>query len=208
MNRFCESPDQARPQPRIASVVLLLLVTSCGATDPPVPWNQSDIVRDLTADLRRYERLEGDLTGAEVLAWRRQVSESKPVEFPPSAPVPAPVQRARSDSVLLWARIGSADSTWILVQAYRDQENRWRRVVINRELRDPPPPLWPGETPDGTWHGIQRFTHPPASDEVCRFAAVAFLAPLGREWRTVAGSLQTITWTRLTGSPPTCKIVG
>lgn len=212
MNRSSESRAQTRPGRRIASVVLLLCVTSCWAGDPPAPWNQSDIVRDLTAELRQYEHLDGALTQAEVLAWRRPVSESKPVEFPPSAPVPAPVQRTRSDSVLLWARTGSgADSRWILIQAYRNpaQQNRWRRTVINRELRSPPPPLWPGETPDGTWHGLQRFDHAPTSEEVCGFARVEFLGMRWtREWRTVEGRIRESTWRRVTGAAPACRFGG
>ena len=210
MNRFSKSPAPTRPGRPIALVVLLLLVTSCRAGDPPVPWNQSDIVRDLTAELRRYERLEGDLTQVEVLAWRTQIRESKLAEFPPSASVPAPVQRTRSDSVLLCARVKTAaNSTWMLIHAYRrpDQENRWRRALINRELRSPPPPLWPGETPDGTWHGIQRFSHAPTSDEICHFAEVAFLNSMAPEWRTVSGALQTATWIRTTGAKPRCELV-
>ena len=195
---------------RIARFSLVLLVASCGATDPHVPWDKADIVREVTSDLRRFEHLTSDFTEVEVLAWRTQVAESKPIEFPPTAPVAAPVERTRSDSVLLWARIASkADSTWMVIQAYRAsyQENRWRRVVSNRELRYPPPPLWPGETPDGTWHGFQRFNRAPASDEICRFAEVAFLRPVRDDWRTVSGALQTTTWSRVTGARPACEIV-
>jgi len=199
-----------RPERRIVSVVLLLVVTSCRAPDTPVPWNQSDIVRDLTAELRRYERLNGDFVQMEVLAWRRQVSEPKPVEFPPSAPVAAPVQRSRSDSVLLWARIGTAaDSTWMLIQAYRapDQENRWSRALINRERSNLSSPLWPGETPDGSWPGIQKFSRAPTSEEVCEFARVAFLrARWTRELRTVDGRIRENTWRRVTGSAPACQL--
>jgi hypothetical protein len=193
----------------------LLLVMSCRAADPPIPWNKAGIVRDVTADLRTFEHLNVDFAQVEVLAWRQQQSEFSPnrFPFPRSAPVGAPVTKIHGDGVLLWARQGMSDeSGWALIQAYRApyrDDQSWHRAIINRDLSNPSTtPLWPGETPDRTWPGIQRLDHPPTSREICEFADVDFLrARVITDWQTVAAAMQTATWIRVAGAKPECEIV-
>jgi hypothetical protein len=81
--------------------------------------------------------------------------------------------------------------------------------MIFTYFKAPPPPLRPGETADGTWHGFNRYAKPPTSKEICEFASVSFLA-LGPEiredhWRIEkAGGVRLQSWRRVTGEEPAC----
>ena len=200
---------------RNALIAALLLVTSCRTGDQPVPWDKTEIVRDLTAELRRFEHVTADLADVEVLAWRRmeQKSNANPFPFPPNAPVAMPVERVHLDKVLLWARTDAADRfSWLLIHGYRApdaEDHSWHRGVIFRDLIQPSStPLWPGETPDRTWHGIQRLDHTPTSQEICAFADVDFLrARVIADWHTVSTAIQIGTWIPVAGTKPECEIV-
>lgn len=177
-----------------ATGLVLCLVVACGRTDPPVPWDMAQMVRELTSDFRRYERLTSDFDQTEVLAWRTCTAGA---EF----------FLGRGDTALLWGRTRTSvgASTWVLAQGYRLRSNDepWRRCLFNRNLIAPLTHLRPGEDADGTWHGIQRYDHPPTSGEVCEFAEVDFLAG-SNECRTVSAAIRRNAWHRVAGADPQC----
>ena len=167
------------------------------------------MVRELTAELRRFERVTSEARDVEVLAWRvteRVDERARPPGLPPVA------RRERSEGALVWGRFEAKDgvSEWLLIDAYRHDREAWRRSVINTEFMAPPPPLRPGETADGTWHGFNRYAKPPTSKEICEFASVSFLA-VSPEIRKVAsdigkraGGVRLQSWRRVTGEEPAC----
>lgn len=128
----------------VTLTALFVTASYCRPVDLPVPWDKADIARDVSADLREFERLNSDLAEVEVLAWRRTERECPdPFPFPTSAPIPAPPLTDRIDVVLLWGRLDAAPEqpAWALVQASRnprDMDSRWRRSLFNIEWRDPP----------------------------------------------------------------------
>jgi hypothetical protein len=189
-------------------LLVALLYAASRAGDARVPWDTTEMVRVLTAELRRFEGVTSKQRDVEVLAWRaiRRVHECA---APPGLP---PVTTGgRSDAALIWGRFEAKDGVqeWLLIDAFRDDRDVWRRSMIFTYFRAPPPPLRPGETAEGTWHGFKRYTKPPTSKEICEFASVSFLAvgPESREdyWRVEkAGGVRVQSWRRVTGEEPAC----
>jgi hypothetical protein len=183
-------PSRIRP-PVIAAI--LVLVASCGSSDPPPPWDTHQMVRELTSELRQFEGLTSDFDQTEVLAWRLDARGNKD----------------RVEIALLWGRTGPADTTtgWALVQGYRrpDGDNAWHRSLYYRELRSSLTHSRPGEDLDGTWHAYQRYDHAPTVREICDFAAVDFFnADRHAGYRRVSGELRTAAWFRVAGEQPRC----
>jgi hypothetical protein len=172
---------------------VLALATSCGPSDPPPPWDTDQMVRELTAELRRFERLTADFDQVEVLAWR----------------VDARDNNDRVEIALLWGRTAFSDATtgWASVQGYRrpDGDNTWHRSLYNRTLKSPLTHPRPGEDRDGTWHAYQRYDHAPTVHEICDFAAVDFFN-IDRHggYRRVSGELRNTAWLRAAGEQPRC----
>jgi hypothetical protein len=196
---------------RIGLTATLLFAGSCREQNPPLGWDTAPIARDVSADLRQFERLTSDFTNVEVLAWRRHERE-RPIRFPfpPNAPIGPPTLKDKVDVVLLWGRItGSGGSlVWALVQASRnpdDKDSTYRRSVFFRDWKVPPSDLRPGETSDGTWHAFQRYAHAPTSYEICEFANVDFLRAPPVDYRTTAARIQRNAWRRVAGTEPTCS---
>ena len=184
---------------------------TCRSVDLPVPWDKADMAREVSADLRKFERLNFDLAEVEVLAWRRTEREgSFPFPFPPNAPI-APRLKDKIDVVLLWGRLDTAPErlVWALIQAGRnpdDRNSKWRRSLFNIEWKDAPAHLRPGYTTDGTWHGFQLYTRPPTSSDICAFASVHFLPAPEGGYRTSAAAIERRTWRRVAGAEPTCGL--
>ena len=186
-----------------------LLCAACRAENARVPWDTTEMVRQLTAELRRFEGLTSEARDVEVLAWRAIQRVNERATAPGLPPVAI---RRRSESALLWGRFEAKDgaSEWLLIDAFRGDRDVWRRSLIFTEFKAPPPPLRPGETADGTWHGFNRYPKPPTSKEICEFASVSFLA-VGPEihadaWRIEkrAGGVHVRSWRHVTGEEPAC----
>ena len=177
-------------------------------TDPDAPWDRDDMIGEASAELRRFERIVLDGSTAEVLAWRT-IETSQILAAPPG--LPAVVLRRRSDGALLWARgeLRTGAAGWLLVEVFRHKREQWRRSLINREYSAPPASLRPGETADGTWHGVAEYAHPPTSREICDFAKVSFLAPNpalhDTTWHVKSGGgLRRQAWRWVAGDEPAC----
>jgi hypothetical protein len=188
----------------VAAIALLCAATSgsCSSADPSIPWDVPHMTRELTSELRQFEGLASDFQDVEVLGWRVEETEGKAA--PPVQP-----RRHRVEVALVWGHVGASavgPDTWALVEAYRHDEDRWRRSLIFRELRAPLPRLRPGETADGTWHGFQRYAKPPTSSETCEFARVHFLKAASAPRRRVSGGLRRNAWLRATGAEPACEL--
>ena len=56
----------------VTLTTLFVTASYCRSVDLPVPWDKADIARDVSADLRKFERLNSDL--AEVEKMRRRFS--------------------------------------------------------------------------------------------------------------------------------------
>ncbi len=196
-----------------SGLLIVLALSACAAGDPPVPWDTGEMTRELMIDLRRFEHITSDPREVEVLAWGTTV-QVKGHATPPGLP---PVARTgRLDAALLWGRFETKAGTseWLVIQASRGDEG-WVRQFINTEYMSPPRRLRPGERPDGTWPGFNRYTKPPTSKEVCDFASVSYLAvsppiatpknPRG-DWSVEkrAGAVRAHTWRRVTGDEPAC----
>jgi hypothetical protein len=188
--------------------LVLLLSAACTAADPSPPWEHNDMVREVSADLLRFEGIGLDVSTVEVLAWRT-IERSQVLASPPR--LPAVVIRRRSDAALLWARgeLRTGAAGWLLAEVFRPDGEQWSRALMFREYQKPPPSLRPGETADGTWHGVAEYTHPPTSREICEFASVSFLAT-GPELRSGAynvkttGALRRRAWRRIARDEPAC----
>ena len=175
----------------IVTVAAASLVAACRATDGPIPWDTSQMIRELTDNLRQFERL--NFTGTEVLGWRIDARDN----------------RFRVEIALLWGRTqaGSAQPAWGLVEGFRhpDDENRWQRSLFYRELKAPLTRLRPGESSDGTWHAFQRYDHAPTAQEICEFAGVEFLgASSDVRTRRLVQRLRQDAWMKVTGGKPPC----
>jgi hypothetical protein len=186
-----------------------LLCAACSAGDVRVPWDATEMMRELTAELRQFERVTSEPRDVEVLAWRviERVNERA------TAPgLPAIAIRRRSETALVWGRFEAKDgaSEWLLIEGFRHDGEVWVRSMIFTELKAPARPLRPGETADGTWHGFNRYAKPPTSTGICEFASVSFLAA----WREIrddlwrlekrAGDVRLESWRRVTGEEPAC----
>ena len=195
-----------RPRLLIAVALVVLSVPSCGLRDAPVPWDSSEIVRDVTNDLRNNKLLVSDLEGTEILAWHIARSTADYRD-------PIPLKRvSRLAVVLLWgrARVASDSAGWLLVEAYRWRpDERWQRPIVNIELSGPlRHPVRPGELPDGTLTGVQLYNHPPTSLDVCEFAAVQYLDVRRRRdwWQMEQSVVRKDAWIRVVGSEPACDM--
>jgi hypothetical protein len=158
----------------------MVLLTSCRPVDPQVPWDRELMVRELVADLRRFEGFTSDLAVHEVLAWRVDTHENDRVEIS-----------------LVWGRTTDdlATARWVLIQGFRRPggDNTWHRSLFHRYLKAPLTHPRPGEERDGTWHAFQIYEHAPTTREICDFAAVdifasAELGPSGRVSEAVQGA--------------------
>ena len=178
------------------SVAVGLTFASCAPRDPAVPWDVSEMIRELTADLRHQGVSIGD---AEVLAWRTDEEEYT------VSPLLPPRWR-RVEVALMWGRGAHGGQPWVLAQGYRhwQSDEPWRLSMILRELRRPPAHLRPGEAPDGSWRAFSRYPALPTSADICEFARVDFLNASQSPWRPAARALQRNTWQRLAGEPPSC----
>lgn len=188
----------------MAAVALLCAATSgsCSSTDPSVPWDVPQMTRELSSELRQFEGLASDVQDVEVLGWRVEERDHK-------APPPVQPRRDRLEVALVWGHVGASavgPEMWALIQAYRHDEDGWRRSLTFRELRSPLPRLRPGETADGTWRGFQRYAKRPTSSETCAFARVHFLEVAPAPWRRVSGGLRRNAWLRATGAEPVCDL--
>jgi hypothetical protein len=177
--------------PTIGAAMVVAL-TGCGPSDPSPPWDTAPMVRDLTSELRHFERLPTDFHQFEVLAWRVDARERDRVV----------------EIGLIWGRTGPAHAptAWVLVQGYRHPEagDRWRRSLFSRELRSPLTHPRPGEDVGGTWHASERYDHAPSVREICDFAAVDFFTKEQPEgYRRVSGEVRKRAWRRVAGEP-TC----
>jgi hypothetical protein len=166
------------------------------------------MIRQVARELRQFERIELDDSAAGILGWRR-IQRTKTIATPHG--LPEVLGRRRSDAVLLYARGRWRDGPtgWVLVDAFRHDDQKWRRSIFWTDYRLPPASLRPGETADGTWHGAAFYSHAPTSDEMCAFAEVSFLAPRPEvresEWTVeTSGGLQQQAWRRLSGDRPAC----
>lgn len=155
--------------------LVAVLGAACAVTDRDMPWERDDMIDEASAELRRFERIGLDGSTAEVLAWRT-IERTRTLATPPG--LPAVILRRRSHGALLWGRgeLKTGAAGWLLVDVFRHDGEQWRRALINREFSAPPTSLRPGETADGTWHGVAEYAHPPTSREICEFAKVSFLA--------------------------------
>jgi len=188
--------------------LLALFCAACSTRDTRVPWDTTEMVREVTAELRRFERVTSEARDVEVLAWR---AIKRVHEFSAPPGLPPVTTGGRSDAALIWGRFEAKDGVqeWLLIDAFRNDRDVWRRSMIFTYFRVPPPPLRPGETADGTWHGFNRYAKPPTSKEICAFATVSFLAagPESREdyWRIEkTGGVRLQSWRRVTGEEPAC----
>ena len=152
------------------------------------------MVRELTSELRRFEGQASDFNHVEVLAWTISARKNK----------------ARVEIGLLWGRTGTATAPtgWALAQAYRHPEGGglWHRSLFNRYLSSPLIHQRPGEDADGTWHGFQRYAHPPTSREVCEFAEVDLAGQPPVPYRRLSGAVRTQAWLRAVGEQPVCDL--
>jgi hypothetical protein len=189
-------------------VFLGLPCAACGTADPPVPWDSTEMIQQISADLRRVERLTPAPRDLDVLAWRvveRVYEDPMPRRLPPVH------SRRRSEAALLWGRLEAKDGApeWVLIEAFRNDGEPWRRAMIFTELRAPRLALRPGETADGVWHGFNRYAKPPTSNEVCTFASISFLAAppelrdSGLRVET-SGGIRIRTWRRVIHEEPAC----
>ncbi|RPH53352.1 MAG: hypothetical protein EHM89_20215 [Acidobacteria bacterium] len=193
------------------ALLWLLALTSCAPADPAPPWDSDEMARQLTSELRLSEGLRSEFTAYVLLAWRIDTRPGLPSL--PRIPLPdgsgfVPTKEDRVEIALLWGRTGpeSAPTGWALVQGYRHPgtETRWRRTIINRELRTPLTRLRPGEDADGTWHGYQRYDRPPSSRDACDFAAVDFFVG-DPSWQRISGGFCRPGWIRAVGEGPACR---
>ena len=180
-----------------ATGVLLFFIGACAPSDPLVPWDTAPMVRELTSELRRHEELASTFDETEVLAWRRCTMGSA-------------FRVGRLDIAILWGRTATATGAvgWALVEGYRTggSDEPWKLGRIYRELRAPPTRLGPGWDAEGTWHGFQRYDHPPTSHEICDFAEVSFLAAPPNAYRTVSAGIRRNAWRRIARSEPQCAV--
>lgn len=195
-----------RPRLLIAAALVVLFAPSCALPDAPVPWDTSEIVRDITKSLSDSKLLVSDLERMEILAWHieRSIADYRD---------PIPLKRvSRIGVVLLWgrARVVSGGPGWLLVEAYRWRpDERWERPIVNIELNGPlRHPVRPGELPDGTLTGVQLYNHPPTSLEACEFAAVQYLDVRRRPdgWQMEQSVVRKNAWIRAVGSQPACDM--
>lgn len=188
--------------------IVAVLRAACAVADRDLPWDRDTMIREAAADLRHFERIVVDASTVEVLAWRT-IERSEIRAAPPG--LPAVVVRPRSDAALMCARgqLRSGDAGWLLVEAFRHDREEWKRSLIFSEYKIVPPSLRPGETADGTWHGVAEYAHPPTSIEVCQFATVNFLTTRPElqdgPWRlTIRGGLQQQAWRRIARDASAC----
>ena len=198
----------------VAVGVLSVALASCVPADDNPPWDTAEMIKELTSDLRRFEKLPTEFSEAHLLAWRIDTRPSS--TSTPSIPIPGgsglmPTPPDRIEVALLWGRVGAegAPSSWALVQGWRRPAEGlpWQRTMINRELSAPLKHLRPGEDADGTWHGYQRYDRPPTSGDACSFAAVDFFRD-DSSWQRVAGGFLKRNWTRALGAAPACHFPG
>jgi hypothetical protein len=177
-------------------------LSACASGDRELPWDTSQMTREIAQDLQRFERFEAEFRQVEVLAMR--MVESQRQQPPPLTPI-----SRRDYHAVVWARVESQPgvAAWILVEASRGEDDPWRRVIINRDLRAPLTHPRPGKGPDGTWHGFARYATPPSTEDVCAFARVSFLGTTGRsDTHFVIGQLRRQAWRRATGADPVCRM--
>jgi hypothetical protein len=186
---------------------MVIAISSCGDVDRRVPWDVADLARDVSADLRKFERLNSDFAEAEVLAWRR--AESGIVQsFPPTAPIPPPKDRV--GIVLLWGRLSRTNGSafWALAQVFRRPDSaasKWQRGLFVAEISISEQPR-PGSTSDSTWHWFQQYMQPPTSYDICTFASLHFLPAPFASYRTIDAAIQRNTWRRVAGAESTCGL--
>jgi hypothetical protein len=170
-----ESTDMRRLQhDGKLGALMALLCAACSAGDTRVPWDTTEMVLEVTAELRRFERVTSEARDVEVLAWRA-IETVNERATPPGLP-PVAIRR-RSEGALLWGRFeATGPPEWLLIDAFRDDRDVWRRSMIFTYFKAPPPRLRPGQTADRTWHGFNRYAKSPTSRKICEFASVSFLA--------------------------------
>jgi hypothetical protein len=178
-----------------------ILCSCCTPADPSVPWDTVQMTRELTRELREREGLASNFKQIEVLGWRVELFED-------SRATP-PIWRGRTESALVWGRAVNADgsSAWALAQAYRHNDDEWRRSLFWQHLKAPLTHPRPGEDVNGTWHAFKQYATAPTSADVCEFAQVDFLR--GPPWpsRTGNGGLRRNAWLRATGGEqPVCDL--
>lgn len=66
--------------------IVSFVCAACGTQDLAVPWDRTEMIQQITADLRHFEHLPAEPSDLEVLAWRvvetvREVA--KPTGLPP-----------------------------------------------------------------------------------------------------------------------------
>lgn len=171
----------------------VVLVTACTRSDPQPPWDSSQMLAELTSELRGSTIAASEFSQPELLAWR----------------VDARGNRDRVEIALLWGRLSRAGAPtgWALMQAFRhpDEDAIWHRSVRYRELMVPLPHPRPGEDSDGTWNAFQRYDHAPTTGEICDFAAVDFFNEEDRGgYHRVSGVLRARAWLRATSEQPRC----
>lgn len=183
---------------RIACAAFLVLATSeagaCVSSDPPVPWDTTQVVLELNSELQPRGP-DFHLHQVEVLGYKTEKSN----------------QGGLVQIVLLWGRMGTDKSParWALVQGFRHPSGdaRWRLSVWFRNLKAPLTRLRPGEQTDGTWDAFHRYDRPPTAEEVCAFAAVDFLTPSTHDgWRRISGGWRAGAWARRVGDRPSCAL--
>ena len=82
---FGEEPMIRRPRLSIAAALIVLLAPCCALPDTPVPWDTSEIVRDVSKSLSDNKLLISDLERTEVLAWHiARSTEINPNRIPPT----------------------------------------------------------------------------------------------------------------------------
>ena len=169
----------------------MTFLTSCHRPDSPVPWKKERMVRELVADLRRFEGFTSDFAHHEVLAWRVVAQNGYRVEIS-----------------LVWGRTTNdlATARWALIQGFRHPggDNTWHRSLFNRYLKTPLSHARPGEDGNGTWHAFQMYQHAPTTREICDFAAVDIFATPERGYRRVSEGVQRQAWRRAAGREPEC----